>query len=133
MFLPSDSHTTLFFLQQVITGQKRAKKQSQIALIKVPLWPELSVAKVWPDAIQIPGFLDWMPDEWHRAKRVDRKFFWAILQTEHPTYVEHLIRGAQNARALHKQQQLVQPTYIQPTPEWMSELLKTAGFVSTGK
>ena len=75
--------------------------------MRVPLWPELSIARVWPDAITIPGLQDWFPDEWRGAKRVDRKFFWAILTTEHPRYVEALIRGAQNARAERKQQQVV--------------------------
>ena len=76
--------------------------------MRVPLWPELSVGRVWPDAISIPGFRDWIPDEWREAKRVDRKFFWGILSTEHPQFVEALIRGALESRQAYKQQQQVE-------------------------
>lgn len=91
------------------------------------------MANVWEDAFSIPGMRDWIPDEWQSPKKIDRKFFWAILTTEHPQYVEALIRGAQNARAERKKQQLVQPTFIQPTPEWIQMLLDQAGFHQSGK
>ena len=82
--------------------------------LKVPIRPELSITTVWPDAVQIPGVLDFFPDEWAGARRVDRKFFWMILSSLHPEYVKHLIRGSRNARNAHAQNRVVPPELLQP-------------------
>lgn len=73
--------------------------------LKVPIRPELSVANIWPDAIRIPGVLDHFPDEWEGARRVDRKFFWVVLSSLHPQYVQHLITGSRRARRAHREAQ----------------------------
>ena len=64
VYLPSESHTTLFFLQQVVTGRKRFLYQADTRYFKVPIRPELSVANIWFDAIKIPGLTEYFPDEW---------------------------------------------------------------------
>ena len=53
----------------------------------MPLWPELAVRHIYPQAMRIPGLNSYMPDEWNHARRVDRKFFWALLSTLHADYV----------------------------------------------
>ena len=70
----------------------------------MPILPELSVGRIWRDAIRIPGFLDFMPDEWEGGRRVDRKFFWMVLTTQHPEWVKHLIKGSREARNRHREE-----------------------------
>ena len=91
----------MHFLQLILVGRKRVMLAVDCSPLKVPIRPELSVANVWPDAIRIPGVWDYFPNEWEGARRVDRKFFWAVLSTQHPDYVKHLIRGSREARRLH--------------------------------
>ena len=45
-------------------GTKQCKGQVEINNIHVPLWPELSVAAIYPGAMRIPGLNTWFPDEW---------------------------------------------------------------------
>ena len=57
----------------------------------MPLWPELAVHRIWIEARQLPGFLDHMPDEWTGNSKTERPFFWSVLITLAPDYVEQLI------------------------------------------
>ena len=74
-----------------------------------------------------------MPDEWRTTRRVDRKFFWTILCTEHPDYVQAVIRGAQDNRNAYHAERQVRETLLQPAPEWINDLLQDAGFVPQRK
>ena len=60
--------------------------------LRIPLWPELSIARIWPQASELPGFLLHMPDEWRQdLKKAERSFFWAVLTTLAPEFVEQLV------------------------------------------
>ena len=131
--LPTDGHCTLHFLQQVVRGRKRFLWVTDCRPIKVPIRPELSVARIWPDAIQIPGVTDYFPDEWEGASRVDRKFFWMILTSLHPEWVKHLIRGSREARNAHRANRVVERNLLQPNQDWVDNLLRAEGFVPMGK
>jgi len=51
-----------------------------VKALKIPLWNELSVTNIWPEAIKLGNFMAFMPDEWSQnQKKVERTFFWAIL------------------------------------------------------
>ena len=101
IYLPSDTHCTLNFVQGVVTGRKSFLYIPDIKPLNVPVRPELSVANCWADAILLPGVLDHFPNEWAGARRVDRKYFWMILATLHPEWVKSIIRGSREARAAH--------------------------------
>ena len=70
--------------------------------IVVPCVPELSMARIWPEAIQIDRFMDYMPDDWATGHhRRDRAFFYGILATLKRDYVEQLVidsRAQRDAR-----------------------------------
>ena len=68
-------------------------------LLKIPLWAELSVARIWPQAAELPEFLPHMPDEWRQdLKKVERSFFWAVLTTLAPEFVEQLVLDVRQQR-----------------------------------
>ena len=124
----------MHFLQQIVTGRKSYIMLVDIKPIKVPIRPELSVATVWPDAIRIPGVSDHVPDEWDGGHRVDRKFFWGILTSLHPEYVQHLIKGSREARNAHRALQAVpQQQLLEPNPLWVDTLLRDEGYVPARK
>ena len=67
--------------------------------MRIPLWPELSIAKIWLQAVKHPQFLRYLPDTWSATKKTERHFFWAILVTLQPDYVEQLITDCRRQRA----------------------------------
>jgi hypothetical protein len=66
--------------------------------------PELSVEKIWPEAMKMATFKDYMPDEWNmeRIKKVDRSFFYGVLAALNTNYVVKLQQDVLNQRALRK-------------------------------
>jgi len=58
--------------------------------LRLPLWPELSIFRVWPEAVKLPRFLEYMPTEWQlqNVKKIERNFFFGILISLAPEYVE---------------------------------------------
>ena len=66
--------------------------------IKVPLWPELAVHKVWPQAIRLPGVLQRLPDEWDGGRRTDKQFFWTTVIGQHEDWVLDLIDNCTRQR-----------------------------------
>ena len=87
-------------MQKIICGQKRFIRKFEQRNLKLPLWPELSIERIWPNAMLLPSFNEYMPDEWSIAnpKKLERAFFWAILISLAPEYVEQLILDIRTQR-----------------------------------
>jgi len=79
-------------------GVKEYMLQQQIKHIIVPTCTELSVQRIWVEAMKHPDFQKFMPDSWNGDKRTDRTFFWGILATLAPEYVTHLIKEVERKR-----------------------------------
>lgn len=87
--------------------------------------------KLWPEAIKVPGFLDYIPDEW-TGTRVDRCYFWGILCTLATDYVTKLVEDCQDQRNENKRLREVPKDNIQPQEEWLDRLLDV-DFIPSGK
>ena len=96
--LPSKSFCTLNFLQQLTREEKTPLSKGACRRYKVPNLPELSIKRMWPEALKDRTFLKFMPDEWEGGKRVDRTFFWHVLTTLQPEYVDALIEDCRKQR-----------------------------------
>ena len=75
----------------MINEDKNVFKNTEVRDLHVPLWPELSIAKIWTEAIKFPGFISHMPSEWKEGVGADRAYFFAILATLAPDYLVNLI------------------------------------------
>ena len=114
----------MLFLQAILSNQKRHLRKSQVRHLRIPLWPELGIVKVFEEAAKLPGFLDHIPEEWRAdAKKVERSFFWAVLTTLAPEYVEELVLDVRKQRLGAAQDKLLQPRQINISPDWVTPLL----------
>ena len=69
--------------------EKKAYRSTDVNQLQVPAVPELSLARVWGEAIKLKGFLDYMPDDWQNEHhRTDRAFFYGVLATFNTGFVE---------------------------------------------
>ena len=80
-------------MQALLNNRKRFLRKFEHRHMKLPLWPELSIARVWPEAMQLPRFPEYMPSEWNvqQPKKIERNFFFGILISLAPEYVEQLV------------------------------------------
>ena len=99
MYLPREKHCTLDFMQAILRNEKRYLWKAQVRQLRVPLWPELSLSRIWHQAAQLPDFLGYMPSEYSaESKKTDRNFFWAVLITLANDFCEQLIIDCREQR-----------------------------------
>ncbi len=78
-------------MQQILANQKSFFHKNQVRQLRIPMWPELAVSRIWGEAAQLPNFRAHMPDEWNGNSKTERTFFYAILVTLAPGYAEQVI------------------------------------------
>ena len=64
------------------------------------MWPELGIGRIWPQAQQLPRFTEYLPSEWgaNSLKKIERNYFFGILITLAPEYVEQLVLDIRSQR-----------------------------------
>jgi hypothetical protein len=105
-------------------GRKSVFKKSELMVHDIPYLPELSIDNNWDFAVQVKGFLAFIPDQWNTAKKVERKFFWAILSTLAYPWVELLVQKCREIRMEAKltKQSMVKSNFTVPQ-QWANSLL----------
>jgi hypothetical protein len=64
----------------VIEDKKQLVTTYRCPKVRVPRWPEFSVAKMWAFAITNPAFESYMPSTWMKGGRTaERGYFFKIL------------------------------------------------------
>jgi hypothetical protein len=132
--LPPYSHCPLEFLHCIVDDTKLVFKQSQVKHLEIPRWPELGVKKVWPEALKLPSFIDYVPDEYLRPNYpVPRGYFYNILTTLALDFVEFLISDCRNQRielkmANAQKMKQVKKNYTKVSKTWKELLTKEKFF-----
>ena len=67
--------------------------------VKVPTWPELSVAKLLPDVLSDLHLKHYSQDQYPKGKVPDRKYFWGVINAVKPGYYKSLVEGALQERS----------------------------------
>ena len=98
------------------------------------MWPELSIARVWPEAHKLPLFAEYMPTEWslQNQKKIERNFFFGILISLAPEYVEQVVLDIRSQRLNQQAGRVVRPQAINVSNEWVDNLLAQP-FISTNR
>jgi len=85
-------------MQQIMAKEKLYFKRTEVKELNIPNWPELSVNRMWREAIKQPYFTMYMPDCWGPEKKTERNFFWSIFTTLQPEFVEILVDDCRRQR-----------------------------------
>ena len=91
-----------------------------------PLWPEFAVKDIYSRVQADQEFMKYMPKgSALDCKAPERRFFWGVLSTLRPDYVDALIAEARDLRARsHKVQVPIQTLLnVGITGEWARRLL----------
>ena len=100
------------------------KKQDQRNL-RLPLWPELSIGRVWPEAVRLDEFNEYMPSEWSllNVKKIERNYMFGVLISLAPLYVETLVSDIRSQRNNQQAGRVVRPQTIGVSQDWVNQLL----------
>ena len=99
-------------------------RKSEVPLAEVPLWPELSVGKMFDLAMgHVKGFARYMPDEWVGDKRTDRNYFWGVFYTLNPGLIKEIISDCRRQRQPVAKELRPDITKATVSRKWATELL----------
>ena len=86
------------FLKEVFAEDKELLELKEVRWINVPLFDELSVIKIWPMTKEDTQFMKYFPQKLPKGRVPDREYFFNILNTLYPLYVQEIIRHANDQR-----------------------------------
>lgn len=61
-------------------------------MVTVPCYDELSVKNLWPHMKLVPEFMQFMPDSIPKNRLPSRDYFFSVMNTLNPEYVQSLIK-----------------------------------------
>jgi hypothetical protein len=109
------------FLKEVFAGKKHLVPRSQLRPVEVPRYDELSVVFLIADIMAQAELAKFFPAQKTKADLPDRDYFFNILNTTDPEYLQALIKHAQGLRFKGSQPQDNQ-NVIEVTEQWAKEL-----------
>ena len=123
--MPSLKQTRLAHVQAILNGTKKALLQTQVPAKTVPNWPQLAVKHVYAEALKLKDVADFLPDPTGKGEQrlPERDFFWKVLYSLHPVYVEDLIKRAAAERHPAAQNLQEQRWAVGVSKEWVDQLL----------
>ena len=86
------------FLKEVFAEEKDLLELKEVSWINVPLFDELSVINIWPMTKEDKQIKKYFPNKLPKGRVPDREYFFNILNTFQPQYVEQIIRHANDQR-----------------------------------
>ena len=96
--MPPESQINKDFLKEVLSEQKTLLRLNQVKRIYVPLYDELAVLKLWPMMQSDEQLMRHFPSKMARGRVPDREYFFNVVNTFHPEYLQQLIKHAQEQR-----------------------------------
>jgi|ETNmetMinimDraft_14_1059893.scaffolds.fasta_scaffold17713_3 hypothetical protein len=96
-------------------------KKKNVEQIKVPQYDELSVVQLWPQLQEDKQFAQYFPNAFHKDKGPARDYFFDILNTLYPDYLEQILCHACKLRhsVMDDEQRL---DAIKISDDWLEEL-----------
>ena len=79
-------------------GKKQLLKKSEVNQIKVPHYDELSVRKLYPQFKADKQFTQYFPDTYPKFKGPPRQYFFDVLNTVYPEYLQQVMAHAARER-----------------------------------
>ena len=94
LHLPPRDNVNKDFLKKILKNEKRLLKLSEVNHIKVPLFEELNVAKLYEHYKSNPLLEPYLPDRYAKGRQIDRTFFFNIFNTILPEVLKKIVDNA---------------------------------------
>ena len=116
------------FLKEVFAEDKELLELKEVRWINVPLFDELSVINIWPMTKEDKQCMKYFPQKLPKGRVPDREYFFNILNTLYPLYVQEIIRHANEQRNSVPNDAQVRET-IEVSDKWW-DALNAVPFIS---
>ena len=85
-------------MKDVFVGKKQLMMKSAVKQIEVPHYEEISVKALYPELKKDAEMMSYLPDKYPAGKAPPREYFFNILNTIHPEYLEKVMQHASKQR-----------------------------------
>jgi hypothetical protein len=119
--MPPKAKVTKDFLKLVFADKKALIPMTQLRPVTVPKYDELSVKNLIADIMTIPELAKFFPAQNYPGCLPEREYFFNVLNTIDPHYVQALITHAQTKRFADKNPQ-DNPNLMEISEHWAKEL-----------
>ena len=109
------------FLKEVLAGQKQLMKKSEVRYVTVPHYDELSVKGLYPMFAKDAEMMSYFPSKYPKGKQAPREYFFNILATLHPDYLQNVMNHANKQRHT-SEGEAMQRESIQISQFWEEQL-----------
>ena len=90
-YMPPVTKINKDYLKEVFAGRKHLIPQAQVRPVVVPKYDELSVRALYKDVMAQPEMAKYFPTAPSDKHFPDREYFFNVLNTSEPMYVQSLI------------------------------------------
>ena len=120
--MPPYEMLTKDWLKQILKGEKKFMKMSELRAVNVVKYDELSVKKLYDELLELEGMKKYFPDKYPKGRVCDRDYMFNIANTLHPDVVRDLTKHALMQRHAVTSENMKEET-IEVTPEIKQELM----------
>ena len=121
LYVPPDSCTNKDFLREVLSGQKKLLKLSEVKWINTPKYDEISVVNLYPKFKTDANITVYLPSNLPAGKLPDRTYFFNILNTIYEERLSAMIAHANKVR-FQASADGIQEETVAVTDEWWQKL-----------
>ena len=79
------------WLKQILRGEKKLLKAKDARHCNPPKLAEISVKNLYEKCLQLEGMADYFPNHYPKGRSCDRSYFFTVLASLYPDYVEKLL------------------------------------------
>lgn len=125
VFLPDEKNCPIGFLQEILAGGKYIFWSWQVTTMKVPQWPEFSIASMWEQVKDLPEVKLYVPDTWscEGHRKPEKKYLFALISTMYSEWLRSAVIDCTQQRHATKESKLYEPKKVQLTAFWAEELM----------
>ena len=116
------------FLKQVLAGKKQLMKRADVQEVAVPHYDELSVKHIYPMFAKDAEVMQYFPDAYPKGKGPPREYFFNVLNTLRPEYLQQVMAHA-NKQRMSSEGEGMQRQSIEMSQYW-EEQLKSMPYLS---
>ena len=98
LYVPPEKFINKDFLKQVMAETKDLLPMARVRTVNVPLYDELSVTKFFPMFQGDEEVMRYLPDPTPDKRLPDRTYFFNVMNTLKPEYMQNIIEHANNLR-----------------------------------
>lgn len=120
---------TSTYLKQILKGEKKLLKMSEVRHCNPSQYDEISVVELYAPCLKMSDMAQYFPDAYPKGRSCQREYFFSILATIQPEYTDKLLKRSKEIR-YGAEGEKQKDELIEMDPSWQDQLKEFPQFTS---